>query len=377
MPGLLQHLLNCERIDPGSTADSEKAEDIRLWLPSSLTKADHERICVPGLAAAEEKLQTAQCHDSLANIRDTLRLKLQMIQFKNKNIRGQRQGTRSRELINRVHNRARKFASMYRSARAAKLELSGPGKWEEVLQVLHDSDICSNQDPERTTVRRRRPGTLEDSEEPADMDIDEDDGDDGDGIDLLPEKRRKRDGTGRTRMSISWIWTVTSYNSEEPEAAMDDILRAEWAQSYARVHCATEEVELLREEMRRVIPFLDWKANWWSAKQNSRAVNDVTLAEGLRAYAVDQKLCQLALKASFQAIWKTPLNEAIADDENPMNEDRPEENSDDDDALEENEGQEEDEDNEDGRDEEKDDNGSNYNEPEENGGNQDQDEDMD
>ncbi|PPQ97624.1 hypothetical protein CVT26_002547 [Gymnopilus dilepis] len=322
MPGLAQHLRNQERIKPGSTLDGDKPEEFVLWLPSSLQSPDRQVACVEGLPAIEDRLRTAQCHDALRGICDTLRLKSRMVHFKNKNVRGQREGTRSRELINRVHNRARKLAAQYRAARAAKLRLSGPGEWENSLQVLRDSDVRSPQDPERIKPRKRRRGTYEDSELPPGVDAEEGD-DNGDGIDLLPEVRSKRDGSGQTRLTISWIWTVIP-NDSSSDHKVDKILRAEWCRSRARVNRATEEVQLLREEMRRVLAFLEWRANWWRGRSAARSDVSADLAEGLRAYCASQADHQLTLKASFQTIWRAPLldhDSTDSDDDSDEDED--------------------------------------------------------
>ena len=56
MPGLVQHLSNLEKTNPGSTLDSDKAELVKLWLPSDLPKAIRDDLCIAGLAASEEKL---------------------------------------------------------------------------------------------------------------------------------------------------------------------------------------------------------------------------------------------------------------------------------------------------------------------------------
>jgi len=77
-----------------------------------------------------------------------------MIQFKNKNLRGQRAGTRSRAVIDRVHERARVAADKYRIARRAKLALSGTGDWEKTLRLLEDGDVRSYQDPDRLKPRQ-------------------------------------------------------------------------------------------------------------------------------------------------------------------------------------------------------------------------------
>ncbi|PPQ76635.1 hypothetical protein CVT26_012761 [Gymnopilus dilepis] len=305
MPGLMQYLQSLERKQPGSTLESEKIESIKLWLPSDIAKGSRDWVCTPGLATSEEKLREAQCYDALDNIRNVLRLKTRMVQFKNKNIRGQRSGTRSRVLIDRVHRRARRLAAEYRTARAAKLALSGPGEWQKTLQELRDSDVRAYQDPDRVKERRQRKGTYEDHEhEEADaMAVDSNAG----AIDLLPEDRTRRNGTGQSHKVLSWIWIVEKQGTSTLD--MGDVLRSEWARSRARAARATEEVALLKEEMRRVLAYLDWKADWWKGRQSGRQVQDKALEEGLLAFCVDQESRQRALRASFQKLWTTPLSD--------------------------------------------------------------------
>ena len=93
-----------------------------------------------------------------------------------------------------------------------------------------------------------------------------------------------------------------------PDNEDDEILQIEWAKSRARAARATEEVLLLREEMRRVIEFLRWKSEWWMSR-TERQPPDTALAEGLRAYANKQSLLQKGLSQHFQTIWQAPLHE--------------------------------------------------------------------
>jgi len=161
MPGLLQHRHN---VNQTSSASSNNPEDMELWLPSRLPSTDRERICVAGLVAYEEKLRTAQCHDALDSLRHVLTIKTRMIQFKNKNLCGQRAGTCSRAVIDRVHERARVAADKYQLARTAKIALSGPGEWENTLLPLKDEDVCSFQDPNRLKPRQARRGIYDDDQ---------------------------------------------------------------------------------------------------------------------------------------------------------------------------------------------------------------------
>jgi len=321
MPGLLQHRASFESDirgpSPQLVAGADHPENGTIWLPSKIPNNFRERVCRSGLAAIEEKIRSAQCHDSLDAVRTVLNVKSRLVHFKNKSARGQREGNRSRTIIDRVHERARVAAERYRAARRGKLALAGAGDWEEVLRILEDGDIRGYQDAEKLRTRVGRPGTLEDgqlvaaevgiAEERIDAAVDDDD---SASVDLMAEKRDKRDGTGQTRRTLSWIWTsgTRSPNSEDED---DDILQVEWAKSRARVGRCREEVLLLKEEMRRVVAFLEWKAAWWMDRRNMRGgTSDVIskgLQEGLSAYAEGQADLQKTLREHFCMLWRMPL----------------------------------------------------------------------
>ncbi|PPQ99597.1 hypothetical protein CVT26_009183 [Gymnopilus dilepis] len=330
MPGLLQYQAKVRQegqtTNANANADSTASvpkhpEDAKLWLPSQLPVAVRSLICVNNLPEIEEKLRTAQCYDALDSLRHILKIKTRLIKFKNKNIRGQREGTRSRAIIDRVHERARGAAAKYRAARSAKYLLSGPGNWENDLKVLADSDIRGYQDPDHLRARQARPGTLEDGqldsqkagEHPATAETD--------AFTLFTQERSRRDGTGETRRTLSWIW-ILGDKADDPENASDDILRVEWARSRARAARTKEEVSLVREEMRRTLEFLEWKAKWW-ASQAQRRVVDKVLAEGLQAYAHRQARIQRDLATRFRRLWKNPLADSTTTSAKEDDSDKP------------------------------------------------------
>ena len=52
-------------------------------------------------------------------------------------------------------------------------------------------------------------------------------------------------------------------------------LRVEYAKSHARARRWIEEVTLVKEEMRRVLSYFNWKMDWWLQKATSyRSIND-------------------------------------------------------------------------------------------------------
>ncbi|KAF9552469.1 hypothetical protein CPC08DRAFT_738160 [Agrocybe pediades] len=284
MPGIVQYRADHQHagVTEGSTA-SDNPEDAEIWLPSNIPTEHRTRVCSPGLPDKEEKLRLAQCHDSLDTIRHILRIKSRMVAFKNQNVRGQREGTRLRAIIDRIHER-------YRAVRIAYKKLCGPGTWEDTLCVLHDGDLRAYRDPNQLRPRQLRRGLLEDDQlEMLDAQPTGEQVSDSEEISLFAEIQNRREGTGETRQTLSWIWT-TNLSSGDVHDKSDDILRAEWAKSRARAARAREEVLLLREEMRQTVLFLEWKARWWDQRLTSRQVDNKELAEGLRAYASSQGL---------------------------------------------------------------------------------------
>lgn len=311
MPGLLQYLMTLNATDAAPASLNEKPEIAKLWLPSVIPAAQRAAVCQQGLADIEERLRLVQCNDALENIRYTLKVKTRMIAFKNKNLRGQREGTRSRAVIDRVHRRARALAAKYRSARKAKLALSGPGEWESTSRVLLDGDIRSYQDPERLKNKQGRRGVREDDEVAVAGTTSAVPAERGD-LTLFPDDRTRRDGTGETRRTLSWIWTTQHKSANARDATNNNILHSEWAKSRARANRAKEEVMLLKEEMRRTTAFLAWKATWWRDRAAIRpASSSPEMAEALEAYAEEQACLQESLSKSFDELWASPLEVSI------------------------------------------------------------------
>ncbi|KAH7904773.1 hypothetical protein BJ138DRAFT_1106537, partial [Hygrophoropsis aurantiaca] len=122
MPGAVHCIQREERL---SSDTPVKAGNIKLWMPSDLPVEERDHGCVRGLAQMEIRLREAQCSNALETLRSRLYAKAYLINFRNKNTRGQVQSTRSRTLINHVGDRVSLSASKYRRARAALMALCG------------------------------------------------------------------------------------------------------------------------------------------------------------------------------------------------------------------------------------------------------------
>lgn len=241
MPGLIQYLSDVGESNGLALDDPDRnPEEMKLWLLSNIPAKSRVSVCLDGLPSMEDRLHTAQCQDTLQGIRHTLRLKLCMVQFKNKNTRGQHATTRSRSVIDGVHQRALAFATKYQVARAAKMELTGGGEWEDVLRVLENRDIRAYTNPERMKQGTGRQGTNEDSDEPQRTIQDA-----AEEIDVELEERGVHGSTGETRRTLSWIWLTSTINLYDRTDKNDEILCSEWCRSRAHAKRSQEEVLLL------------------------------------------------------------------------------------------------------------------------------------
>jgi hypothetical protein len=67
-----------------------------------------------------------------------------------------------------------------------------------------------------------------------------------------------------------------------------------------------EEIELLREEQRRVVAFMHWHAEQWLSHRSRRDPAEDDMREGLVAYAERQAFLRLQMASRFQALWSSP-----------------------------------------------------------------------
>ncbi|KAH7904935.1 hypothetical protein BJ138DRAFT_1106403 [Hygrophoropsis aurantiaca] len=257
-------------------------ENIKLWLPSDLPPSDRLSGCVKDLPDMERKLREAQCHDALDALRARLHAKAYLITFRNKNMRGQVQSTRSRTLIARIGDRANFCAQKYRHARSALIRLSGQEFDGHTFKELLPTDLtldCEDGADVQSQQALARAGK-----------------------DTGPRTKKKSNG----RKILSWIWTAGGGPDEEQESGVHQSVRVEWCKARARKLRWSEEVDLLREEMRRALCFLEWRERWWLLRPTAWEGLDPSITAGLVAYARRQAVLHRDLASAFEAKWSQP-----------------------------------------------------------------------
>ena len=251
------------------------AEDVPLFLPSSISPNFQGTPGFSKTLAHEIQLRIAQADDALADIRHHLHIISGLWLFKKVNISGtgNRPNTRMRSLFNRFNHRMRMSVLRYRAAHSALLTANLGGDWDERLKDLKDSDV-------------RGPGK-----------------DDF----YLQEAGKATYGASKGRYEISWIWLVPKSKSEidrnSSEQVFDDGLRVEWSKSHERKMRWKEEVQIIQEEMRRTIVFYEWKQQWWLDQDCQLTTTDNTIQHGISAYSQKQAHYCKSMAESFTIAW--------------------------------------------------------------------------
>ncbi|KAF7305726.1 CxC2 domain-containing protein [Mycena chlorophos] len=228
------------------------AENVKLWLPSRLTAAELSAVCPRALVVTELRLREGQCGDAISKLRGYLHSKTHLVDHRNANAVGQALSTRYGNLINRV------TAHIDREFNKLRPEFKPLTEDDLKVYIESESDAWA----------------------------------------------RAALGTG----PISWIWFV---GGEGDQKELHDSVRVQWTKALARRDRWTEEVAMLREEMKRVLRSVDGEVRDWENRLELRTGVDAELATGLRAYALRQAAVCRAIGAAFRSRWSTSAAEGV------------------------------------------------------------------
>jgi len=255
--------------DNAEKLNTSKPETWSLFLPSAIP-SDDRSLCYKGVIETEKVLRLAQLQDGLVDLRRFRRSLRNLRLYFRKNMagEGQKTQTKSRTIETGVNNRIKRAVCRYRIAYNALLELDPTGNWTSEYHELRDED---------------NRGPLKEAEE---------------------------EGTGDGRYTPSWIWaapSATTLPGDGPAAEQQEVnetARYEWMTCRARADRWAEEEELLQEEMRRVIVYLEWKSRAWSERVGAR-VGSCTpdIQNGIDAYSRKQAHIHRELAISFASLW--------------------------------------------------------------------------
>ncbi|KAJ7768842.1 hypothetical protein B0H16DRAFT_1452770 [Mycena metata] len=282
-----------ERVEARRVPDvpAVRAENISLFLPSSLTTEERGvGGCQDGLPGMEARLREAQCTDARACMPSVMCC-----------IGGR--GTPA-TLVAQITERINVTADKYCAARRALRTLKGD-TYRPDLKPLKEADLTLN-------------GDVKDSESDAKKKLSS--------IAAGKGGRVPRHVAGTSKTVMSWIWAARGALDPEEKDLHEWLvaaLQVEWAKAKARKNRWEEEVNLLHEEMRRLLRYLTWEAGEWDARAGINC-SDVPAAvqAGLRAYARKQAEMHRSLGAFYFEQLSAPLEKAatalqVEDDDLP------------------------------------------------------------
>ncbi|KAJ7068896.1 hypothetical protein B0H15DRAFT_793973 [Mycena belliarum] len=292
MPGAIRAV---QRDEASRDSDAEpiKAEFVKLWMPSELTAAQREVGIQRGLGEMEAKLREAQCSDALTLIRQRLHTKRHLIGCRDRYITGQNASTKARKLIDLVGDKANASAAKYRRAREALSVLKGED-YAPQFKVLKQEHMTLDGELMDEEVAQRQKLAL---------------------AGVGKKGRLPRHQIGSTKKTLSWIWTVADVTlTEADEPALHEAVRVEWSTARARKVRWEEEVAMIREEMRRVLRYLEWQCSEWDARVAESMLADPSgtdpLEAGRRSYAVSQGILHRKIQTKFRVQWNQSLRTA-------------------------------------------------------------------
>lgn len=249
--------------------DESKPELWPLFLPSELPQ-ESRSLCYKGVVETERTLRLAQVQDNLVDLRRLRRTLRSLRTYFRSNVVGEgvKTQTKLRTIESGVTLRITRAVRRYRLAYTALLSLDPVGDWRGEYQELTDMD-------------NRGPG-----------------------------KELHERGVGDGRYMMSWIWRGSSgaeVQNESDFAEGEDVnetVHHEWMTCRARADRWREESDLLQEEMRRVIAFLEWRSFWWCRNVGSR-LGSVTadIQHGIDSYACKQANTYHELAVSLGNQW--------------------------------------------------------------------------
>ena len=272
-PVLLAYVPHVASLLPLDAADGSgyyaNPESMPLYFPSALPPEIRQCPELKEVRKAEQRLREAQANDALADVRRLRRIIQGLWQFKKLNVSGtgNRANTRMLDSYSRFQTKLQRAANHYHVAYTALMALDPNGRWKEKLKELKPSDLWGpGRNPEN------------------------------------PD-----DGKSNGRFEPSWIWLVTRLPQErgdnQTEDEFNNSMRAEWAQTRARMCLWKEELLIIQEPMRRVLAFFEWRATWWLEQANRRLNLESSVKSGVVAYAHKQSSICLGMAARCAEYW--------------------------------------------------------------------------
>ncbi|KAJ7300377.1 hypothetical protein DFH08DRAFT_725398 [Mycena albidolilacea] len=295
MPALRALLLDEQRQVYDGNGE-QLPEATRLFMPSELNETIRGKACATGLPEIEARMREGEAMQALEAVRHGLRTRTMTNRYKLRNWTGQGMMTKGQGILRQINIKIHAAKLRYRYARAALLALRNHGAWEERLRILDDDDVRALNERALTDEEKAQ------NKHWAEL---------GGAIVEGGVARAAALAAGEGSHTLSWIWYSAGNPSDENDSKLQEALRLEWCKAYARAKRFSEDVRLLREEMRRTITYgYTAAAGWEELARAELPGSEPMLTEGRRAYAAEHAATERATCALLEKNWAGILAKA-------------------------------------------------------------------
>ncbi|KZV70919.1 hypothetical protein PENSPDRAFT_578685 [Peniophora sp. CONT] len=268
-----------------------------LYLPSELDRELARTEPMLEVMFAEIKLRLAGMEDWLDALRQQLRVRGTVTQWKISYAQGQRMATRTINKQRVIQENVITAREMYRLHRERYVTLISylteeeraamvSPNWEETFQVLNDEDCRPLNNSLLLAIDA--------------VEIEH--------VKQLVASRNNGVASGASSYRIPWIWYKVA---EGTEIELNDDMRVEFVKCRARAMRWVEEVYKLAYEMARVPAFCTARASWWTARTKVVIKDaDDDLQDGIQGYARKQATIFRRHAAGLEEHFGPSLQEA-------------------------------------------------------------------
>ncbi|EIM79073.1 uncharacterized protein STEHIDRAFT_69945, partial [Stereum hirsutum FP-91666 SS1] len=276
----------------GEEADEDslaKPEYDKLWFPSDrpadIAVERWRAGMAGGLMDKERRLREAECEDCLRQIRRYIRVRMGLVSYKKTHVAGRGNGsnTRAQSAISSIQDKIKRLRVRYNESlqRLSILDSDPASPWRSRLLEMQVADL-------------KTPSGLD----PFDSEYEDDDA-----------SSRRRRALGDGYRDLSWIWSGLRPDVDDvwADSASREEVVAEMRSTYARAKARwcrwEEEIQLLLEEMRRVVATFFWMERRWLARTTYRPEAREDIHSGLVSYALRQASVYRGLAYRFGLKW--------------------------------------------------------------------------
>ncbi|KIJ48736.1 hypothetical protein M422DRAFT_247598 [Sphaerobolus stellatus SS14] len=206
-----------------------KPEDVSLHLPSCYPLGQHRTLGLVSAGQLEKKIREVKAYQTIGKIKAGIVKKSANLTARHQHVVGQRAATRATNVINAQVKIIEKYANDYQRIRDSLLALGMPDDHPDLRELKRDD--CQSKRMFSHEVR---------------------------------VSKHQKQGKRINDKELSWIWTIGIKHENHGDQWQAETQRVHWFLARAQKDRWIEEVEIIQEEMRRLIRYFNFYQEAWA-----------------------------------------------------------------------------------------------------------------